>query len=223
VAIKHIKKVFDNFYAFKKVLREIQIMKKLSQMKGNIFTTRLFEIIVPSEEFDDIFLVMNYHQKSLRGLMTGSDNQNLSFKEEHVKVILYNLLCSMKYLHSANVIHRDIKPGNILINSECNVLLCDFGLSRTLEGEPSEHNGGAILKKSKRSMTPHVVSRWYRPPELILGEKKYSTKIDDWSIGCVMGELVGFMNENRGERKEFCLFKGNSCYPFSPRKDDNEN
>lgn len=71
-------------------------------------------------------------------------------------------------------------------------------------------------------MTPHVVSRWYRPPELILGEKKYSTKVDDWSIGCVLGELIGFTDANRGKIKQLQLFKGTSCYPFSPCKDNED-
>ena len=65
-------------------------------------------------------------------------------------------------------------------------------------------------------MTPHVISRWYRPPELILGEEIYSTKVDDWSIGCILGELIGFTDENRDNIKQLRLFKGTSCYHFSP-------
>lgn len=52
--------------------------------------------------------------------------------EKHVKVILYNLLCAMNFLHQSNVIHRDIKPGNLLIDMQCNIKICDFGLARTL-------------------------------------------------------------------------------------------
>ena len=54
------------------------------------------------------------------------------FNEDHIKVTLYNLLCGVRYLHSANIIHRDIKPGNILINEACHVQLADFGISRTM-------------------------------------------------------------------------------------------
>lgn len=70
-------------------------------------------------------------------------------------------------------------------------------------------------------MTPHVISRWYRPPELILQQHKYSTKVDDWSVGCIIAELIAFEDKNREQlKKEFVLFKGNSCYPFSPCKEN---
>jgi mitogen-activated protein kinase 1/3 len=58
-----------------------------------------------------------------------------------------------------------------------------------------------VKKHTKRAMTPHVISRWYRPPELILGEKKYSTKVDAWSIGCILGELINFTDANRPKTK----------------------
>jgi mitogen-activated protein kinase 1/3 len=70
-------------------------------------------------------------------------------------------------------------------------------------------------------MTPHVISRWYRPPELILGEKKYSTKVDDWSVGCILAELLGFEDKNRRSNQNLVIFKGDSCYPFSPVKSQN--
>lgn len=52
--------------------------------------------------------------------------------EEHIRVLLYNMLCSLKFLHSANIVHRDLKPQNILVNRDCQVMICDFGLSRTM-------------------------------------------------------------------------------------------
>ena len=55
------------------------------------------------------------------------------FTDEHIKVVLYNLLCSINFLHSANVVHRDLKPANILLDGECNVIICDFGLSRACQ------------------------------------------------------------------------------------------
>lgn len=72
-------------------------------------------------------------------------------------------------------------------------------------------------------MTPHVISRWYRPPELILGETKYSTKVDDWSTGCILGELIKFTDSNRKNMKHTQMFKGTSCYPLSPCKDNKDN
>lgn len=147
----------------------------------------------------------------------------------------------MKYLHSAAVLHRDIKPGNILVNEDCSIRLCDFGLARSISGvqcgptlvnkmcseidkgkDPSnveefkelsdsrkatmdddidlDKNGEKTLdekreihfklektklgrRKMKRSLTGHVVTRWYRAPEIILLEKCYFESIDIWSTG----------------------------------------
>lgn len=73
---------------------------------------------------------MEYIESDLKKLMTQTPKVDLS--ESHVIQITYNLLCSLKFLHSANVIHRDLKPGNILIDQDCQTKICDFGLSRSL-------------------------------------------------------------------------------------------
>lgn len=72
----------------------------------------------------------------------------------HKKYIVYQLACGLKYLHSAGVLHRDLKPSNILINAQCQVKICDFGLSRTLES--------AFFNKA--IMTEFIATRWYRAP-----------------------------------------------------------
>jgi len=82
-------------------------------------------------------------------------------------------------MHSAKVLHRDIKPGNILLNADCELKLCDFGLSRSLANiEP-------------QILTRYVVTRWYRAPEVLCSCKDYDEKIDVWAIGCILGELHG--------------------------------
>lgn len=208
VAIKHITNLFDNYYTFKKVMREIQIMKEISKMKTNIFTTRLIDVIIPEgDDFDSVFLVMDFKTNDLKSLFTNPKPQTFSLSDDHIKIILYNLLCSIHFLHSANIAHRDLKPANILIDSECNVQLCDFGLARTMK----------LQKDTKaRSKTVHVVSRWYRAPELILGVEDYDNSIDMWSLGCILGELLQFSDNYRAEGKKLVLFKGNSCFPLSP-------
>ena len=91
----------------------------------------------------------------------------------------------MQHIHSAGILHRDIKPANILIGDDCEVIVCDFGISRGIGSYQEEEKGG-----DRRPLSPHVVTRWYRAPELILGDKYYSQGVDTWSIGCVIAEIA---------------------------------
>lgn len=93
-------------------------------------------------------------------------------------IFVLQLLRGLKYLHSANILHRDLKPGNLLVNANCDLKICDFGLARTSEG-----NG--------QFMTEYVVTRWYRAPELLLCCDNYGTSIDVWSVGCIFAEILG--------------------------------
>lgn len=86
----------------------------------------------------------------------------------------------LKYIHSAKILHRDLKPRNILISSKCEVKLCDFGLARL-----STDNS----KLKTESMTDYVATRWYRAPELLLANENYDAKIEVWSVGCILGEM----------------------------------
>lgn len=97
---------------------------------------------------------------------------------DHVKVFLYQILRGLKYLHSARILHRDIKPGNLLVNSNCLLKICDFGLAR-------------VEETRSRCMTQEVVTQYYRSPELLMGTKHYTSSIDMWSVGCIFAELLG--------------------------------
>lgn len=103
--------------------------------------------------------------------------QHLS--QDHIKVFLYQILRGLKYLHSARILHRDIKPGNLLVNSNCVLKICDFGLARVEEPDQSKH------------MTQEVVTQYYRAPEILMGARHYSAAVDVWSVGCIFGELLG--------------------------------
>jgi len=90
----------------------------------------------------------------------------------------------VKYIHSANILHRDLKPSNILLNSDCSLRVADFGLARSI----------AALEKmedEEQVLTEYVATRWYRAPEILLASTKYTKGVDMWSVGCILGELLG--------------------------------
>lgn len=99
------------------------------------------------------------------------------FTVSQLKCFMHQLLSGTHYLHDMWVVHRDLKTSNILVNTRGELKICDMGLARQF---------AAPLKP----YTPLVVTLWYRAPELLLGTKLYSTPIDMWSVGCIMGELM---------------------------------
>lgn len=98
----------------------------------------------------------------------------------HVRTCGRQLIRAVAHCHSCDIVHRDIKPGNFLLNTSGRVKLADFGLSRVL---PS-------WSGSTTTLSNDVVSLWYRAPELLLGSDNYSLSIDVWSVGCVLVELA---------------------------------
>lgn len=107
----------------------------------------------------------------------GKDYYYGEAEEEVIKSFLYQLLKGVAYCHSKLVLHRDLKPQNLLISRQGQLKIADFGLARPF---------GAPV----RSYSPEVVTLWYRPPDVLLGSKFYSTSIDMWSVGCIFAEMV---------------------------------
>lgn len=195
-------------------MSELYILRKLSSIKHNVFTTKLFDIIIPEEvhkdnsPVDNIFLVMEHVEFDLRKMMRELTLKSKEFNEEHITIILYNMLCCLHYIHSAGLMHRDIKTDNILINGSCVTKFCDFGLARACsknglvdhESPDTAEERKSLSKKlyasreerekGTRELSPHVISRRYRPPEIILFEKDYGQAVDVWSLGCVVAELM---------------------------------
>jgi len=173
VALKKLPNVFQSIVSSKRVFRELKMMRFFKH--ENVLSC--LDILQPPaiEFFNEIYLITELMQSDLHKIIVSP--QHLS--ADHIKVFLYQILRGVKYLHSAKILHRDIKPGNLLVNSNCVLKICDFGLARVEEGDPH------------RAMTQEVVTQYYRPPEILLGAKHYTNSVDIWSVGCIFGELIG--------------------------------
>ncbi|KAG6386767.1 hypothetical protein SASPL_151941 [Salvia splendens] len=172
VAIKKINNVFGNLVDALRTLRELMLLRCIKH--ENVIALK--DVMMPSNwrGFKDIYLVYELMDSDLHQIIKSP--QPLS--NDHCKYFVFQLLRGLKYLHSANILHRDLKPGNLLVNADCQLKICDFGLART-----SRDNG--------EFMTEYVVTRWYRAPELLLSCDNYGTSIDIWSVGCILAEILG--------------------------------
>ncbi|XP_064975416.1 cell division control protein 2 homolog 1 isoform X3 [Musa acuminata AAA Group] len=150
-------------------IREISLLKEMQH--NNI--VRLQDVVHSEKR---IYLVFEYLDLDLKKHMDSCPE--LVKDPRLVKTYLYQILRGIAYCHSHRVLHRDLKPQNLLIDRQTNVLkLADFGLARAF-GIPV------------RTFTHEVVTLWYRAPEILLGSRHYSTPVDVWSIGCIFAEMV---------------------------------
>lgn len=95
--------------------------------------------------------------------------------DAHFQSFIYQTLCGLKYIHSANVLHRDLKPGNLLVNADCELKICDFGLARGYT--PGGDAAGARGAPNQGFMTEYVATRWYRAPEIMLSFANYVSEM----------------------------------------------
>ncbi|CAJ2677996.1 cell division control protein 2 [Trifolium pratense] len=150
-------------------IREISLLKEMQHR--NIVRLR---DVVHSEK--RLYLVFEYLDLDLKKHMDSSPE--FSKDPRQIKMFLYQILCGIAYCHSHRVLHRDLKPQNLLIDRSSNSLkLADFGLARAF-GIPV------------RTFTHEVVTLWYRAPEILLGSRQYSTPVDVWSVGCIFAEMI---------------------------------
>eukprot|EP01002_Notosolenus_urceolatus_P001063 NODE_1269_length_1497_cov_96.019337_g1054_i0.p1 GENE.NODE_1269_length_1497_cov_96.019337_g1054_i0~~NODE_1269_length_1497_cov_96.019337_g1054_i0.p1 ORF type:complete len:372 (-),score=133.15 NODE_1269_length_1497_cov_96.019337_g1054_i0:109-1224(-) len=176
VAIKKIPRVFEDLVDGKRILREIKMLTFL-QHENIIGIKELFK--PKTRQFDDIYFASELMDTDLHQIIRSK--QHLS--EEHHQYFIYQVFRALKYVHSAEVLHRDLKPGNLLVNSNCDLRLCDFGLARGFANSKGGKDGDSAL-------TEYVVTRWYRPPELLLMASHYTAAVDIWSAGCIFAELL---------------------------------
>ena len=175
VAIKKIEKAFEHSTYTKRTLRELKIMRLLTH--ENIIRIKSIQLPRSREEFDEIYVVLELMETDLSSIIKSP--QPLS--DEHCQFFLYQLMRGLKYMHSAGILHRDLKPRNLLVNANCDLKICDFGLARPVIGD---------MRVNTSQMTDYVATRWYRAPELLLAYKTYTSAMDVWSVGCIFGELL---------------------------------
>ncbi|KAI1810475.1 kinase-like domain-containing protein [Poronia punctata] len=187
VALKKIRLEAEDEGVPSTAIREISLLKEMKD--PNI--VQLFNIV--HADGHKLYLVFEFLDLDLKKYMealpvsdggrgkalpegTGIELGRLGLGDQMVKKFMSQLCDGVKYCHSHRVLHRDLKPQNLLINRDGNLKLADFGLARAF---------GVPL----RTYTHEVVTLWYRAPEILLGGRQYSTGVDMWSVGCIFAEM----------------------------------
>ncbi|KAF5400704.1 Mitogen-activated protein kinase [Paragonimus heterotremus] len=167
VAIKRLTKAFlDQEYA-KRTYRELRILAHVNH--ENILC--LIDAFSPQsslETFKDLYFVTPLMAADL-----GAVIRTQELTDGHIRFLVYQIFRGLKYMHSAGLIHRDLKPVNIAVNEDCELKILDFGLAR----------------QSQDEMSGYIATRWYRAPEVMLKWRHYNELVDIWSVGCIMAEL----------------------------------
>mmetsp|Transcript_9218 Transcript_9218/g.9287 ORF Transcript_9218/g.9287 Transcript_9218/m.9287 type:complete len:302 (-) Transcript_9218:244-1149(-) len=167
IALKRIRLEAEDEGIPSTAIREISLLKELRH--ANI--VRLYDVVHTERKLTLVFEYLDQDLKKYLDVCEGGLDSTI------VKSFLYQLLTGVAYCHHHRVLHRDLKPQNLLINREGELKLADFGLARAF-GIPV------------RSYTHEVVTLWYRAPDVLMGSRKYSTPVDIWSIGCILAEMV---------------------------------
>lgn len=167
IALKRIRLEAEDEGIPSTAIREISLLKELRH--PNI--VRLFDVVHTDRK---LTLVFEYLDQDLKKYL---DVCETGIEPTILKSFLFQLITGVAYCHHHRVLHRDLKPQNLLINREGELKLADFGLARAF-GIPV------------RSYTHEVVTLWYRAPDVLLGSRHYSTPVDMWSIGCIFAEMI---------------------------------
>jgi len=175
VALKKIFDAFQNATDAQRTFREVVFLQQM----GNHENIVQLQNVLKADNDRDIYLIFEYMETDLHAVIRAN-----ILEEIHKQYIMYQSFKALMYMHSAQLVHRDMKPSNLLLNSECLMKVADFGLARSLLMEEADSTKNPVL-------TDYVATRWYRAPEILLGSNKYGIAVDMWSLGCIFGEMLG--------------------------------
>lgn len=186
VAIKCIMEV-STPHDLKTLLREIRMLRSLPHPNllqlQNLDTLETSDVEL-KQACSSVRLVTPLYDTNLHAVIR---SQELTV--EHRAHVICHILRALEYMHGAGVVHRDVKPHNILINTDCSVAIADLGFARHFtRGGLSPPRGP--LSSRDGGLTEYVVTRWYRAPELLVSLGTYNEKVDLWSVGCLIGEML---------------------------------
>lgn len=199
VAVKKVTNVFDDINDARRIFREMKLLRFLNH--ENIVP--LLNVQKPDNKstFNDVYIITELMETDLHRVIYS--RQELS--DEHIQYFIYQILRGILYMHSAGIIHRELRPANILANKNCDLKICDLGLDHGLLKDDDnsvqklienpnlniELSNEMIYDDSRKDLTEKVIARWYMAPECILSPNEYSKAVDIWSIGCIFAELLG--------------------------------
>ncbi|KEG10620.1 mitogen-activated protein kinase [Trypanosoma grayi] len=165
VAIKKYKQAEDDDHVRKTSLREVRVLKQLRH-------PNVISLLDVFRRDGKLYLVFEYVEHTILQLI---EEKRHGLSADEVRRYTYQLLNGVDYCHAHNIIHRDVKPENVLVSKNGLLKLCDFGFARQLT--------------SRGKYTDYVATRWYRAPELLVGDVAYGKAVDIWAIGCIFSEL----------------------------------
>ncbi|KAL3274321.1 hypothetical protein HHI36_015722 [Cryptolaemus montrouzieri] len=167
VAIKKFLETEEDATIRKMALREIRMLRRLKHEN----LVAIIEVFRYRKRF---YLVFEYLNGTILDELERMDG---GLGEERCRERLYQIIRAISYCHSNQIIHRDVKPENVLVSSNGVVKLCDFGFAR-------------LATNTNEPLTDYVATRWYRAPELLVGDQNYGTGVDIWAIGCLFAEML---------------------------------
>mmetsp|Transcript_157990 Transcript_157990/g.506732 ORF Transcript_157990/g.506732 Transcript_157990/m.506732 type:complete len:456 (-) Transcript_157990:52-1419(-) len=174
-AIKKVDRVFDHPVLALRTLREVRLLAHFRHPNVLAIT----ELFLEGPEFRDVYLCLEIMDGDLHQLV---HTAKMPLSDYQVQCVLYQTVRGLLCLRRAHVLHRDLKPGNILVKAGGEVKIADLGLSRTIDAEDDCHEDAVL--------TEYVVTRYYRAPEVVLTATQYTYAVDMWSTGCILGEML---------------------------------